>query len=96
MLAELFFGNVGCSDNSYVRGDNSDAAYQMDSMNTVTREVMLNGFLEGNRGGGGINESIVRVGFIPGELNTPDGMTKSMTCVNLGSLLTGGYFSICD
>ena len=38
MLAELLFGNVGCSINTYVRNDNSDAVYHMDSMNTVTNE----------------------------------------------------------
>ena len=36
MLAELLFGNVGFSVNTYVRNDNSDAVYHMDSMNTVT------------------------------------------------------------
>ena len=38
MLSELLFGNVGCSINTYVRNDNSDAVYHVDSMNTVTRE----------------------------------------------------------
>ena len=38
MLAELLFGNVGCSINTDVRNDNPDAAYHMDSMNTVTHE----------------------------------------------------------
>ena len=36
MLAELLFGNVGCSINTYVGNDNSDAVYHMESMNTVT------------------------------------------------------------
>ena len=44
MLAELLFGNVGCSINTYVRKDNSDAVYHMDSMNTVTHEKRLSGF----------------------------------------------------
>ena len=38
MLSELFFGNVGCPINTYVRNDNSDAVYHMDSMDTVTNE----------------------------------------------------------
>ena len=36
MLAGFLFGNAGCSVNTYVRNDNSDAVYHMGSMNTVT------------------------------------------------------------
>ena len=38
MLAELLFGNVGCSISTYVRNDNSDAVYRMESTNTVADE----------------------------------------------------------
>ena len=57
MLAGLLFGNVGCSLNTYVRNDNSDAAYHMGSMNTVANEKRLNCFL-GSNGGGVITESM--------------------------------------
>ena len=50
ILAELLFGNMGVGIPSYVRNDNSDAAYQVDPANTVTNEKRLNVFLEGNMG----------------------------------------------
>ena len=36
----------------------------------------------------------VGVGYIPGGLNTSDGMAKSMSSVNLRSLLAGNTFQI--
>ena len=95
MLAELLFGNVGCSINTYVGNDNSDAVYHMDSMNTVANEKRLNGFLESNREQLLLNPWL-GVGYIPGELNTSDGLAKSMNSANLRSLLAGKYFSNCD
>ena len=38
LLAELIFGNMGVAIPTYVRNDNSDAAYQVGSVNTVTNE----------------------------------------------------------
>ena len=38
MSSELHFGNVGCSISTYVRNDNSEAVYHMESMNTATNE----------------------------------------------------------
>ena len=38
MLGGLLFGNVGCSINTYVRNDNSDAVYHTESKNTATNE----------------------------------------------------------
>ena len=93
MMAELLFGNVGCSINTYVRNDNSDAVYHTDSMNTVTNEKRLNGFLESNREELLLNPWL-GVGYIPGELNTSDSMTKSMSSVNLRSLLAENTFQI--
>ena len=93
MLAELLFGNVGCSINTYVRNDNSDAVYHMESMNTVTNEKRLNGFLESNREELLLNPWL-GVGYIPGDLNTSDGMTKSMSSVNLRSLIAENIFQI--
>ena len=34
------------------------------------------------------------VGYTPGDLNTSDGMTKSMTSINLRNLLAGNTFQI--
>ena len=36
MLAELTFGNTGVEIPTYVRNDNSDALYPVDSVNTAT------------------------------------------------------------
>ena len=38
LLYELIFGNMGVGIPAYVRNDNSDAAYQVDSVNTATSE----------------------------------------------------------
>ena len=45
-LAELMFGEMGSAISTYVRNDNSDAAYQVDSVNTATDEKRLNAVLE--------------------------------------------------
>ena len=50
LLAELTLVNIGAEVPTYVRNDNPDAAYQVDSGNTATGEKQLNGFLESNRG----------------------------------------------
>ena len=65
----------------------------MDSTNTVANEKRLNGFLESNRGELLLNPWL-GVGYIPGDLNTSDGMTKSMASVNLRNLLAGNTFQI--
>ena len=36
LLAELMYGNMGAEIPTYVRSDNSDAAYRVDSANTET------------------------------------------------------------
>ena len=38
LLAELMFGNMGSEIPTYVRSDNSDSSYQVDSVNTSTKE----------------------------------------------------------
>ena len=43
LLAELMFRDIGAGIPTYVRNDNSDAVYQVDSANTVTHERRLNG-----------------------------------------------------
>ena len=53
----------------------------------------MNGFLESNRGKLLFNPWL-GVGYIRGELNTSDGMKKSMTSVNLRNLLAGNTFQI--
>ena len=35
---ELMFGNIGAEIPTYVRNDNSDSVYQVDSVNTATNE----------------------------------------------------------
>ena len=49
LSADLLFGNIGVAIPTYVRNDNSTAAYHVDSPNTVTDEKRLNGLLESNR-----------------------------------------------
>ena len=63
-------------------------AYQIDSVNTVTNEKRLNGFLERNRAELERNDWLV-VGYIPGNLNTPDGLTKAISSASLRSLING-------
>ena len=50
LLAELRFWNLGVEIPTYVRSDNADAVYRVDSANTATDEKRLNGLLESNRG----------------------------------------------
>ena len=50
ILSELLFGNMGAAIPTYVRNDNADAAYQVDSSNSVTSEKRLIGLIERNRG----------------------------------------------
>ena len=50
LLEELIFGNMGPGIPTYVRSDNTDALYQVDSANTATNEKRLNGLLESNMG----------------------------------------------
>ena len=38
LLSELMFGNMGAVIPTYVRSDNSNAVYQVDSVNTSTDE----------------------------------------------------------
>ena len=44
LLEEPTFGNMGAEIPTYVRSDNSDASYRVDSVNTATTERRLNGF----------------------------------------------------
>ena len=45
LLAELMFGHMGVEIHTCVRNDNSDAVYQVDSVNTLTNEKRPNGLL---------------------------------------------------
>ena len=63
-----------------MRNDNSAAAYQVDSVNTGANEKRLNNFLESNRGELE-NTEWLSIGYIPGGMNTSDGLTKSMAGV---------------
>ena len=84
---------MGAGIPTYVRNDISDAAYQVESVNTETNEKRLNWLLESNR------EEIQKnnwlgAGYIHGDINTPDGITKILPSVDLRSLLAGGTFRI--
>ena len=49
LLAELMYGNMGAEIPTYVRSDNSDAVYRVDSVNAATSAKRLNGFLQSSR-----------------------------------------------
>ena len=87
LLAGLMFGNVGVEIPTYVRNDNSDAVYRADSVNTATNEKRLNGFLESNREALEKNDWL-SVGYIPGDANTSDGVTKAMSSSTMRDLVT--------
>ena len=87
MLSELTFGDTAVSIPTYGRRNaNSDASYQVDSVNTVTNEKRLNGFSESNRGELEKNNWFI-VGYIHGGINAPDGLTEILSIVNLRNLL---------
>ena len=87
LLAELTFGNIGVEIPTYVRNDNSDALHHADSVNTATNEKRLNGFLESNREALEKNDWL-SVGYIPGDANTSDGVTKAMSSSTMRDLVT--------
>ena len=66
---------------TYVRNDNSDSAYQVETAATVTNERRINGLLESNRGDR--KAQMVESGIYPGNINPPDGLTKSLSIFNL-------------
>ena len=49
LLPVLLFGNIGAAIPTYVRNDNSDAAYRVDSVNSATGEKRINGLIGRNR-----------------------------------------------
>ena len=73
---------MGAGIHPYVRNDNSDAVYQVDSVNTVPTEKRINGLLYGNREELGQNNWLVFV-YIDGDINTPDGMAERLSSANL-------------
>ena len=85
LLAELTSVNMGVEIPTYVRNDNSVAAYRADSVNTVKGEKRPNGLLESNRDELGKNGLLI-VGYIHGDMNTSGGLTKSLSIVNLRNL----------
>ena len=86
LLAELIFGNMGTGIPTYARNDN--AVYQVDSVNTATKEKRLNLFLESNREALEQNEWL-GVGYIHGVINTSDGLAESISSVALRNWLSG-------
>ena len=72
LLPEIIFGNIGVSTPTYLRIDNSGAAYQVDSLNTVNSENRPGGSLGSNREEIDKN-NLLSVGYIPGDMNTSEG-----------------------
>ena len=76
LLSELFFGNLRLEIPTYVHNDNSSVVYQVNAENIVANAKRVNGFLASNREELDRNNwPITR--YIPGGLDTPDGLTKS-------------------
>ena len=71
---------------TYVRNDNSDSLYQVDSVHTETNEKRINGLLGRNSEGLGQN-SWLGVGYIPGDINTSDGPTEILSSAELRNIL---------
>ena len=90
LIAGILFGNLWVEIPTYVRNDNSEVVYQAHSINTVTNAKRLNNFLESNRGFE--NTERLSIGYIPGGMNTTDGLTKSATGVKLRRLINGNIF----
>ena len=87
LLSELLLGDIGVAIPTYVRNDNSTASYQVDAVSTVTNEKRLGGSPGSNRCELDKN-SWSSVGYIPGDMNTSDGLTKTISSSNSRSLLT--------
>ena len=93
ILEELTLGNMGSRMPTYVRNDNSDAAYKVDSVNTATSEKRINGLLESNKAELEQNSWLI-VGYIPGDINATGGLTESLSSANLRILLPKDIFRI--
>ena len=85
-VAELMFGDMCVEIPTYVRNDNADALYQVDSANTVANEKRLDGLLERNREEIDQN-SWFCVGFTPGDMDPSDGLTIKLSSANIQDLL---------
>ena len=77
---------------TYVRNDNSDAAYRVGSATTVTNDKRINGLLESKMGG---LEQDGRVGdvYMRGDINTSDGLAEKPTYGGSGKLVIWKYVS---
>ena len=71
---------------TYVRNDNSDEVYQVDSANTVNNAKRLNGLLERNRADLEQNNWL-GVWYNPEDINTSYGITGSLSSANIRNLL---------
>ena len=87
------FKNMGLEIPTYVRSDNSDAVHRVDSVSAVTNAKRSDGFLESNMGEL-VRNDWLSVGYIPGDMNTPGGITKSMYIANMRNLLAGDTLRI--
>ena len=86
-MGELLFGNIGVRIPTFARNDNPTVVYQVGSVNAVTNAKRLHNFPESNREELEKNNWCV-IGYIPGEINVSDGLTKSMTGAMLKRLLS--------
>ena len=76
-----------------VRNDNSDASYQVGSVNTVTSAKRPNGFLESNKEELDQNDWLI-VGYIHGTMSASGGQTKTLSSANMRNLSDGNVSRI--
>ena len=92
MLSELWFGDTGVAIPTHVRNDNSTLVYQIGPVRKVAKAKRLDCCLESNREELG-NDNWMIVVYIPGGVNTSDGLTKATSSANFGGVfLNGGSF----
>ena len=93
MLSELTFGGIWVGIPTYERKDNSDAVYQVNSLNTVNNARRLSGLPGSNRVELGKNDWL-SVGYISGDMSTSGGLNKAISSANMRNLLTRNTFRI--
>ena len=93
ILSELPIGDIDVEIRTYVRNDYSDDSYRVDSANTMTSEKRTNVFLESNRAELEKNQWLSD-GYSHVDINTSDGLSKSLSSANHGIFLDDNTFRI--
>ena len=78
MLAELLFGNENIDIGAMIRNDNSIVVENVHTVNSVTKNRMINGALGSNRAELG-NKPWLSLSRIVGSANISDEMAKATT-----------------